>query len=154
MVSVHRFTDTERVTEFSSARLDYLVRRVERPGEMTEIFEGRCDRLYRRHVIFERQVNSAEQDGVAGTEMKIPQVRRGGCQQLSADGRYTLGGIVLGGGIFWCALVLSESRVCAYMYSVTVKKRTLSAIFRIGTITAAILLMSADCKMILKLLQV
>lgn len=73
MVSVHRFTDKERVTEFSSARIDYLVRRVERPGEMTEIFEGRCDRLYRRHVIFERQVESAEQDG-AGTEMKIPQV--------------------------------------------------------------------------------
>lgn len=74
LVSVHRFTDTERVTEFSSARLDYLVRRVERPGEMTEIFEGRCDRLYRRHVIFERQVDGAEQDGVTGTEMKIPQV--------------------------------------------------------------------------------
>lgn len=82
LVSVHRFTDTERVTEFSSARLDYLVRRVERPGEMTEIFEGRCDRLYRRHVVFERQADGAEQDGVAGTEMKIPQVRRG-CQLIA-----------------------------------------------------------------------
>lgn len=82
------------MTEFSSARLDYLVRRVERSGEMTEIFEGRCDRLYRRHVIFERQPDAAEQDGVVGTEMKIPQVPR---QQLSADRRYTLGVITLGG---------------------------------------------------------
>lgn len=123
MVPVHRFTDTERVTEFSSARLDYLVRRVERPGEMTEIFEGRCDRLYRRHVIFEWQVDSVEQDGVAGMEMKIPQVRHGGCQQLSADCCYTLGVITLGGlfsGVphYFPSHVYVHTYQSAYMYSV------------------------------------
>lgn len=133
------------MTEFSSARLDYLVRRVERPGEMTEIFEGRCDRLYRRHVIFERQVDGAEQDGAAGTEMKIPQVPRGGRQRLSADRRYTLGVVTRGGG----------SGVHRYfpshVYVDTCTASTLSIIFLIGTITAAVLLTSADCKMILKL---
>lgn len=74
------------MTEFSSARLDYLVQRVERPGEMTEIFDGRCDRLYRRHVTFEQQAEEGgEQDEKkkeeeeeeyddGRTEMKIPQV--------------------------------------------------------------------------------
>lgn len=40
--------------EFSSARVDYLVRRVRSLCEMTEIFEGRLDRLHYRHVVFER----------------------------------------------------------------------------------------------------
>ncbi|XP_075882922.1 dynein regulatory complex subunit 7 isoform X2 [Nelusetta ayraudi] len=85
-LQLHRFTNSERVTEFSSARLDYLVQRVERPGEMTEIFDGRCDRLYRRHVTFEQQAEEGgkqdekkkeeeeEEDYDDGrTEMKIPQ---------------------------------------------------------------------------------
>lgn len=38
--------------EFSSARVDDLVRRVESPREMTEFFEGRKDFLYYRHVVF------------------------------------------------------------------------------------------------------
>lgn len=53
---------------------------------MTEIFEGRCDRLYRRHVTFEQQPEEGgeqaekkkkEEDGEdddGRTEMKIPQV--------------------------------------------------------------------------------
>lgn len=52
---------------------------------MTEIFEGRCDRLYRRHVTFEQQAEEAgkqdekkNEEGDNGddgrTEMKIPQV--------------------------------------------------------------------------------
>nr|XP_046253588.1 dynein regulatory complex subunit 7 isoform X2 [Scatophagus argus] len=52
----HRCTDSEREMEFSSARVDNLVRRVESPGEMTEIFEGRDDFLYYRHVVFDRHV--------------------------------------------------------------------------------------------------
>lgn len=124
MVSVHRFTDTERVTEFSSARLDYLVQRVERPGEMTEIFEGRCDRLYRRHVIFERQVDGAEQDGVAGTEMKIPQVRRGGCQQLSADHCYTLRVITPGEGRFLVCTTIQITRICIHISTALLEVNT------------------------------
>ncbi|XP_042348033.1 dynein regulatory complex subunit 7 isoform X2 [Plectropomus leopardus] len=62
----HRFTspsaDTERHVEFSSARVDGLLRRVESPGEMTEIFEGRRDFLYYRHVVFDRQVQFSEPD--------------------------------------------------------------------------------------------
>lgn len=34
------------------ARADCLVRRVVSPGEMTETFEGRSDRLHYRHVEF------------------------------------------------------------------------------------------------------
>ncbi|XP_034757148.1 dynein regulatory complex subunit 7-like [Etheostoma cragini] len=38
--------------EFSSARVDHLVRRVKSPREMTEFFEGRGDLLYYRHATF------------------------------------------------------------------------------------------------------
>lgn len=51
---------------------------------MTEIFEGRCDRLYRRHVTFEQQAEEGSEqdekkkeegdDDDGRTEMKIPQV--------------------------------------------------------------------------------
>lgn len=53
---------------------------------MTEIFEGRCDRLYRRHVTFEQQAEEGGEqekkkkeeedndDDDSRTEMKIPQV--------------------------------------------------------------------------------
>ncbi|XP_070695107.1 dynein regulatory complex subunit 7 [Pempheris klunzingeri] len=56
----HRYSslsaDAEREMEFSSARGDDLVRRVESPHEMTEVFEGRSDFLYYRHVVFDRRV--------------------------------------------------------------------------------------------------
>ncbi|KAF1372807.1 hypothetical protein PFLUV_G00253700 [Perca fluviatilis] len=45
-------TDTKHEMEFSSARVDDLVRRVESPCEMTEFYEGRKDFLYYRHVVF------------------------------------------------------------------------------------------------------
>lgn len=48
--------------EFSSARVDDLVRRVEAPGEMTEIFEGRADFLYYRHVLFSEPGVGTDQD--------------------------------------------------------------------------------------------
>lgn len=60
--SVHRFTDSEHEMEFSSARVDHLVRRLESPGEMTELFEGRDDFLYYRHVVFDRHVEFSEPD--------------------------------------------------------------------------------------------
>ncbi|XP_070766988.1 dynein regulatory complex subunit 7 [Enoplosus armatus] len=63
----HRYTspstDTEREMEFSSARVDDLVRRVESPGEMTEIFEGRDDFLYYRHVQFSEPDVDADPNG-------------------------------------------------------------------------------------------
>ncbi|KAM8755120.1 dynein regulatory complex subunit 7 isoform 1-T2 [Acanthopagrus schlegelii] len=64
----HRYTDTHRETEFSCARVDNLVRRVESPGEMTELFEGRDDFLYIRHVIFDRHVEFSEPDVDAGPD--------------------------------------------------------------------------------------
>ncbi|XP_053174100.1 dynein regulatory complex subunit 7 [Scomber japonicus] len=44
--------DTERQMEFSSVRVDGLVRRVEAPGVMTETFEGRDDFLFYRRADF------------------------------------------------------------------------------------------------------
>ncbi|XP_073325702.1 dynein regulatory complex subunit 7 [Pagrus major] len=64
----HRYTDTKRETEFSSARVDNLVRRVESQGEMTEIFEGRDDFLYCRHVVFDRHVQFSEPDVDSGPD--------------------------------------------------------------------------------------
>lgn len=46
--------------EFSSARVDDLVRRVKSPGEMMEIFEGRDDFLHYRHVVFGPRVQFSE----------------------------------------------------------------------------------------------
>ncbi|XP_074500922.1 dynein regulatory complex subunit 7 [Sebastes fasciatus] len=57
---LHRYTDTEREMEFSSARVENLVRRVESPGEMTEIFEGRNDFLYYRKLVFDKHVRFSE----------------------------------------------------------------------------------------------
>ncbi|XP_035512918.1 dynein regulatory complex subunit 7 [Morone saxatilis] len=48
--------DTEREMAFNSARADNLVRRMELPDEMTEIFEGREDFLYYRHTVFSRHI--------------------------------------------------------------------------------------------------
>lgn len=50
--SVHRYSDTEREMEFTSVRVDSLVRRVELMDEMTETFEGRDDFLCLRQVRF------------------------------------------------------------------------------------------------------
>ncbi|XP_061549769.1 dynein regulatory complex subunit 7 [Phycodurus eques] len=62
----HRFTSTptdgaEHEMEFSSARVDGLVRRVDTPEEMTESFKGREDFLYYRKVIFDRNVQLPEE---------------------------------------------------------------------------------------------
>ena len=73
--SVHRYTDTHRETEFSCARVDNLVRRVESPGEMTELFEGRDDFLYIRHVIFDRHIEFSEPDVDAGPDDRPLQVK-------------------------------------------------------------------------------
>lgn len=73
--SVHRYTDTQRETEFSCARVDNLVRRVESPGEMTELFEGRDDFLYIRHVTFDRRVEFSEPDMDAGPDERPLQVK-------------------------------------------------------------------------------
>uniref|UniRef100_A0A4W6G732 Coiled-coil domain-containing protein 135 n=1 Tax=Lates calcarifer TaxID=8187 RepID=A0A4W6G732_LATCA len=60
----HRYptltADTVHEMEFSSARIDNMVRRVVSPGEMTELFENRTDFLYYRHVIFDRHVQFSE----------------------------------------------------------------------------------------------
>uniref|UniRef100_A0A8C4IG21 Dynein regulatory complex subunit 7 n=1 Tax=Dicentrarchus labrax TaxID=13489 RepID=A0A8C4IG21_DICLA len=53
---ISRSIDTEREMAFDSARADNLVRRMELPDEMTEIFEGREDFLYYRHAIFSRHI--------------------------------------------------------------------------------------------------
>ncbi|XP_067361429.1 dynein regulatory complex subunit 7 isoform X2 [Channa argus] len=53
-------SDFQYEMEFSSTRVDDLVRRVVSPGEMTEIFEGRSDFLYYRHVVFNRHVQFSE----------------------------------------------------------------------------------------------
>ncbi|KAM7410752.1 hypothetical protein PAMA_020948 [Pampus argenteus] len=58
----HLSADAERHMEFNSVRVDGLVRRVETPGEMTEIFKGRDDFLHYRHVIFDRHVQFTEAD--------------------------------------------------------------------------------------------
>nr|XP_020470660.1 dynein regulatory complex subunit 7 [Monopterus albus] len=54
----HRFTSSTSNTvhemEFSSAHMDNLMRRVESPGEMIELFEGRSDFLNYRHSIFDQ----------------------------------------------------------------------------------------------------
>lgn len=48
--------------EFSSARVDSLVRRLLSVGEMMETFEGRSDFLYYRHVQFtEDDIDPEEQ---------------------------------------------------------------------------------------------
>ncbi|XP_067449650.1 dynein regulatory complex subunit 7 isoform X2 [Thunnus thynnus] len=61
---VHRYSHltTDAEMEFSSARVDGLVRREESPGEMTETFEGREDFLHYRHVVFDRHVQFTEPD--------------------------------------------------------------------------------------------
>ncbi|XP_070825277.1 dynein regulatory complex subunit 7 [Chaetodon trifascialis] len=60
----HSFTalsaPTQRQMEFSSARVDGLVRRVESPGEVTEVFKGRDDFLHHRHIVFDRRVQFTE----------------------------------------------------------------------------------------------
>ncbi|XP_075331570.1 dynein regulatory complex subunit 7 [Odontesthes bonariensis] len=45
-------TGTERLMEFSSAHIEYLVRRVLSPSEMEEYFQGRSDFLCYRRVVF------------------------------------------------------------------------------------------------------
>ncbi len=64
--SVHRYTTqsthTEREMEFSRARTDDLVRRVESPCEMTELFEGQDNFLYYRYVVFDRHVQFSDAD--------------------------------------------------------------------------------------------
>ncbi|XP_059188538.1 dynein regulatory complex subunit 7 [Centropristis striata] len=61
---LHRFTslssDLQHEMEFSSARVDDLVRRVDAPSELTEFFEGRSDFLYYRHVQFDQRVSFAD----------------------------------------------------------------------------------------------
>ncbi|GAA6233809.1 dynein regulatory complex subunit 7 [Lates japonicus] len=60
----HRYptltANTVHEMEFSSARIDNMVRRVVSPDEMTEIFENRTDFLYYRHVVFDRHVQFSE----------------------------------------------------------------------------------------------
>ncbi|KAM7404190.1 hypothetical protein PAMP_011559 [Pampus punctatissimus] len=58
----HLSADPEREMEFNSVRVDGLVRRVETPGEMTEIFKGRDDFLHYRHVVFDRHIQFTEPD--------------------------------------------------------------------------------------------
>jgi len=55
--SVHRFSSQSGEHEmlFSSAHMEDLVRRLLLPGEMTETFNGRGDRLFYRHVVLEDQ---------------------------------------------------------------------------------------------------
>ncbi|XP_027131457.1 dynein regulatory complex subunit 7 isoform X3 [Larimichthys crocea] len=52
----HRYTslskDSQHDMKFSSTRVDGLVRRVDSPFDMTEMFEGRSDFLYYRHAVF------------------------------------------------------------------------------------------------------
>ncbi|XP_051914686.1 dynein regulatory complex subunit 7 isoform X1 [Hippocampus zosterae] len=62
----HRFTSTqtdgvEHEMEFSGARVDGLVRRVDTPVEMTENFKGREDFLYYRQVIFDSDIQLPEE---------------------------------------------------------------------------------------------
>lgn len=40
--------------KFSSTRVDGLVRRVNSPSDVTEMFEGRSDFLYSRHVVYKQ----------------------------------------------------------------------------------------------------
>ncbi|XP_077368253.1 dynein regulatory complex subunit 7 isoform X2 [Festucalex cinctus] len=69
----HRFTSTqtdgvEHEMEFSGAREDGLVRRVDTPEQMTENFRGREDFLYYRHVIFDSNVRLPEESVKAEPE--------------------------------------------------------------------------------------
>ncbi|XP_026188543.1 dynein regulatory complex subunit 7 isoform X2 [Mastacembelus armatus] len=60
----HRFSsqtsDAVHEMEFSSSHVDGLVRRVLSPSEMTELFEGRDDFLYYRHVVFSQHVQFSD----------------------------------------------------------------------------------------------
>ncbi|KAM9856048.1 dynein regulatory complex subunit 7 [Aulostomus maculatus] len=75
----HRYkshtADAERQMEFSTARIDGLVRREESPGEMMETFEGREDFLYYRYVTFDRNAKFPEPEGSSdlsdGPVMKV-----------------------------------------------------------------------------------
>ncbi|KAM9785952.1 dynein regulatory complex subunit 7 [Neosynchiropus ocellatus] len=62
----HRYTtppaEVEREMEFSTARVDGLVRRKESPGLMTETYEGREDFLYYRHVVYNGNFTDANID--------------------------------------------------------------------------------------------
>ncbi|XP_022052450.2 dynein regulatory complex subunit 7 isoform X4 [Acanthochromis polyacanthus] len=53
-------TGTEQEMEFSNTRSDELVRRRLTPHEMIEMFEGRNDFLYYRHVFFSQPVQLSE----------------------------------------------------------------------------------------------
>ncbi|XP_023148711.2 dynein regulatory complex subunit 7 [Amphiprion ocellaris] len=53
-------TGTEQEMEFSNARSDELVRRRLTPHEMIEMFEGRNDFLYYRHVFFSQPVELSD----------------------------------------------------------------------------------------------
>ncbi|XP_061781831.1 dynein regulatory complex subunit 7 [Nerophis lumbriciformis] len=69
----HRFTTaptqgTEHEMEFSGARVDGLVRRVDKTEEMTETFEGREDFLYYRHVVFGHLPEPEDEDADTETE--------------------------------------------------------------------------------------
>lgn len=78
---------------------------------MTEIFEGRCDHLYRRHVTFEQQPEEGggqeekkkeeeqeEGDDNGRTEMKIPQVAAAERGFLNDGGQKGVLGCGWGGG--------------------------------------------------------
>ncbi|XP_077410404.1 dynein regulatory complex subunit 7 isoform X2 [Vanacampus margaritifer] len=76
----HRFTstqadDVEHEMEFSGAREDGLVRRVDTPEEMTENFMGREDFLYYRHVIYDSNIQLPEESIKAEPEER-PLLRR------------------------------------------------------------------------------
>ncbi|KAI3357891.1 hypothetical protein L3Q82_016273 [Scortum barcoo] len=75
---LHRYTDSERELEFSSGRVDNLVRLLESPGEMTQIFEGREDFLCYRHVVFGHQVQfpEAEENSGQGDQPLLKVVER------------------------------------------------------------------------------
>ncbi|CAK6981860.1 dynein regulatory complex subunit 7 [Scomber scombrus] len=64
--------DTERQMEFSSVRVDGLVRRVEAPGEMTETFEGRDDFLFFRRSVFHPHVQFTDDDVTLKPEEQPP----------------------------------------------------------------------------------
>uniref|UniRef100_A0A3Q2YMH1 Dynein regulatory complex subunit 7 n=1 Tax=Hippocampus comes TaxID=109280 RepID=A0A3Q2YMH1_HIPCM len=57
----HLLYGVEHEMEFSGARVDGLVRRVDTPEEMTENFKGREDFLYYRQVIFDSDIQLPEE---------------------------------------------------------------------------------------------
>lgn len=61
--------------EFSRARVDNLVQRVESRGEMTELFEGRRDFLYYRKAVFDRHGQLSDADVETGLENFALQVK-------------------------------------------------------------------------------